>query len=213
MAPPSTATPLARRKRLLLGILPLSTGAALVTLIVARISMPLAALVVAAIGISARRFVLRDLDDAGRARITALTKRAVAAGVAATLAYDATRFGIVAVAQWDIKPFFAIPRFGQQFVGTSAAGPVQWLVGLSYHLLNGVGFAVAYALVIRRPRWGTSVAWALCLEGAMVLMYPQWLGINITKEFTMVSLGGHLAWGTGLYAVLHATAPNVEVST
>ncbi len=211
MASPSTATSLGGGRRLLLGILPVSTGAALVTLIVARISMPLAALVVAGIGITARRFALRDLDDTARARITHLTKRAVAAGFAATLAYDATRFGIVALARWDIRPFYAIPRFGQQFVGVDAPGPAQWLTGLTYHLLNGIGFAVAYALVVRRPRWATAVGWALGLEAAMVLMYPQWLGINITKEFTMVSLGGHLAWGTGLYAVLRVTELKVEV--
>jgi len=211
MASTSNVTSLAGRRRLLLGILPLSTGAALVTLIVARISMPLAALVVAGIGISARRMALRDLDDAARARIARLTKRAIAAGVVATLAYDATRFGVVALARWDIRPFYAIPRFGQQFVGSGATGPLQWLVGLTYHLLNGIGFAVAYALVVRRPRWGTAIGWALALEAAMVLMYPQWLGINITKEFTMVSLSGHLAWGTGLYAVLRATEPKAVV--
>jgi hypothetical protein len=191
----------------------MSTGVALVTLIVARISMPLAALAVVGIGITARRRALRDLDEAARGRIARLTKRAIGAGVAATLAYDATRFGIVAIAQWDIRPFFAIPRFGEQFVGTTAPEPVQWLVGLLYHQLNGIGFAVAYALVARRPRWGTAVGWALALEAAMVVMYPQWLGINITKEFTMVSLGGHLAWGSALYAVLRATESKVEVSS
>jgi hypothetical protein len=190
----------------------MSTGVALVTLIVARISMPLAALVVVGIGIAARRFALSDLDEAARARIAWLTKRAVGAGVAATLAYDVTRFGIVAIAQWDIRPFFAIPRFGEQFVGTAAPGPAQWVVGLLYHQLNGIGFAVAYALVVGRPRWGTAVGWALALETAMVVMYPQWLGINITKEFTMVSLGGHLAWGSALYAVLRPPKSKVEVA-
>lgn len=212
MASPST-TAVATRQRVLLGVLPLSTGAALVTLIVARVSMPLAALVVVGVGVTARRLVMRGLDDAGRGRVTSLTKRGLAAGLVATLAYDATRFGIVAVVHWDIRPFFAIPRFGQQFVGADGPAPAQWLVGLTYHLLNGVGFAVAYSLVIRRPRWRTAVMWALALEVAMVLMYPQWLGINVTKEFTMVSLGGHLSWGTGLAAVLHATAPRTAASS
>lgn len=206
---PSSSSSLAGGRRLLLGILPMSTGAALVTLIVARISMPLAALTVAGIGITARRFVLRELDPIARARVMQLTKRAVGAGIAATLAYDATRFGIVALADWNIRPFYAIPRFGQQFVGTGGSQAVQWAVGLTYHVLNGVGFAVAYALVVRRPRWGTAVAWALVLEAAMVLMYPQWLGINISKEFTVISLSGHLAWGSALYAVLHSTEPKV----
>jgi hypothetical protein len=205
----TTASSLRSGRRLLLSVLPMATGVALVTLTVARISMPVGAAVVVAVGLGARRRAVRDLDELARARLGQLTRCAIGAGVVATLAYDGTRFGTVALAGWDIEPFYAIPRFGQQFVGTSGPAGLQWAVGLTYHLLNGIGFAVAYAVVIRRPSWSSAIAWALVLEAAMVLLYPQWLGINITKEFTMVSLGGHLAWGTGLYATLHMTERRV----
>lgn len=208
---PIPPTPLAPARRMLLAVLPLSTGAALVTLIVARFSMPMAAVVVATIGLVARHMVVSQLDAPSHARLRRLTVHAACAGVVATLAYDAVRFGIVAVSQWSIRPFHAWPRFGQQFVGPSAPEVLQWVVGFGYHLLNGIGFAVAYAMVVRRPRLTTAVAWAMGLESAMVLMYPDWLGVNLTTEFTVVSVAGHLAWAVGLHAVLSAGESNSEM--
>jgi len=115
--------------------------------------------------------------------------------LAATAAYDLTRLALVAVLGMDLRPFEAVPLFGQLLTGAPAHSPVAVAVGVAYHLSNGVGFGVAFAMVAGRRGIGAGVAWALVLEAIMLTLYPGWLDIRSIREFASVSMLGHVAYG------------------
>lgn len=196
--PPTEArnTPIALRRRLLLTVLPCTGGCAVAVLILTNISLWLAAGAVALLGAGAARIALRRADAEQRAWLVQRARHGAIAGVAAVAAYDVIRYGIKAVASLSLSPFHAIAMFGEHFVGSDASTTAQYAVGGIYHLLTGVGFIVAYAIVFRRARWRTALAWATALEASALLLYPGWLGMQSVNEFAAVSIGGHFAFGT-----------------
>ena len=115
--------------------------------------------------------------------------------MAATLAYDLCRLAIVHVFSVEFWPFDVFTRFGQLLVGDSFPSPLVTMVGTVYHYVNGIGFAVAYVLFVRRPRVLTALLWAGVLETFMVSLYPGWLDLKALKEFISISVAGHLAYG------------------
>jgi hypothetical protein len=183
---------------ILLAALPLATGAALVVYIVYNVPMASAVALFAAAGAVAWTVVYPRLTAPGRAWVRAAVGRGVVAGPLAILAYDATRYGVVALASMSFQPFHVFPRFGQALVGPGLDEGTATLLGVLFHLANGIGFAVAYALVVRRSTVARGVAWALALETAMLLLYPGWLGVSLAGELLPVSLCGHLAYGAVL---------------
>ena len=95
--------------------------------------------------------------------------------------------------------------------GSTATASVRTTTGMLFHLLNGLGFAVAYVVAIRRPGILTGLAWAALLEALMLALYPSGLGISMSQEFAGVSIAGHAAYGTvlggGSRALLKARKP------
>ena len=65
-------------------------------------------------------------------------------------------------------------------------------------LLNGLGFAVGYTVVVPRPRLWSAVTWALVLELFTILLYPNWLGVTAVQELFSMSMIGHLGYGVTL---------------
>ena len=116
-------------------------------------------------------------------------------GLLATFAYDFTRYGIVAVAGLTFRPFHALSLFGAALIGEEASETWRYVVGAGFHLANGLGFAVAYLLLIRRPGVLSGLVWAGGLEFAMLLLYPRWLDVGRFGEFLTVSVLGHAAYG------------------
>ena len=55
--------------------------------------------------------------------------------------------------------------------------------GIAYHVLNGLGFAIGYTIVVRRPGLISAVVWAMVLETFTILLYPDWLGLTAVGEF------------------------------
>jgi hypothetical protein len=186
------------RRRIGLVLLPLTSGAAL--LAYTWLGLPILPLTFAlvAFGIVIWSIVIGRLDAAGRADLRAVATTGTIAGIAATLAYDLTRFGLVSLFEWSVQPFGAFPRFGEAILGPGA--PLPWLLvaGTAFHLTNGIAFGIAYVIFVARPGIRTGILWALILEALMLLVYPQFLGINLPGEFLPMSLLGHLAYGSAL---------------
>jgi hypothetical protein len=181
--------------RFQLVLLPVAGGAGLMTYVVAGISLPAAMGTLALIGASVWHAAWRTMPATGRAELKARTLRGARAGVLATAAYDATRYGIVALASLSFQPFHVLPIFGRLFVGSHASLGVAYAVGIAYHVANGVGFAIAYALVVRRGGLWSGIVWGIALELTMALLYPSWLRIIALREFLAVSAMGHLVYG------------------
>jgi hypothetical protein len=82
-------------------------------------------------------------------------------------------------------------------------------VGVGYHYLNGLCFAAGYSLLFRGRPFALGIAWAMGLEAAMLLVYPRWLPAlgRVLGEFTVVSMIGHVAYGTVLGLVAQFAPP------
>ena len=190
--------PLPWRAALALAALALASGAGLLTYFIAAVALPvgigiaLAFTGAMALGVWHRLPLSARKEAMRRARVGSL------AGLAATAAYDVIRWFVVWVFGLSVWPFAALPLFGQLLVGNALAGKLQLAAGIGYHLANGVTFAIAYALVAgeRGGFWG--VAWALCLECAMLAFYPGWLDVRARGEFFSMTFLGHIAYGSTL---------------
>lgn len=186
----------------MVALFPLSTGAAvLVTILFVPDSLLWPALVlVTGTGLTAL-VVARRMHPDARRRLGRRAGIGLVAGVAATLAYDGVRWLLVVATPWTVDPFGAFPIFGQLLLGIETSGAAAWAAGTLFHAANGLGFAVGYTLVIRRPGLVTAVAWAMVLELFTILLYPDWLGTPNIGELFSVSVLGHLAYGLVLGAV------------
>ena len=130
----------------------------------------------------------------------------VIAGLLGTLAYDVSRWTIESSGLASTDSFLALPVFGSGLTGASTTATSALIAGWAFHLVNGVGFALAYVFVAagRHPLWG--VLYALVLEAFMVTLYPGWLGITLGAEFLSVSVLGHVAYG-GVLGVMARRCP------
>ncbi|HEX2084559.1 MAG TPA: hypothetical protein VHF89_02675 [Solirubrobacteraceae bacterium] len=191
-------------RRLPLLALPFAGGAGLVVYILAGISLPAAAGAVALLGAVVWRLVASDAPEVDRRAIAARVRAGAVAGLLAVAAYDLVRFGLVSLLTLEFEPFHVIPRFGRLFVGDAAPEAVAVAAGVAYHVANGIGFAVGYALAVRRPGPLTGVAWGVGLELCMAVLYPTWLAIATLEEFLTVSALGHLAYGAVLGLAMRA---------
>lgn len=124
------------------------------------------------------------------------------AGALATLAYDIVRVPLVHA---GLPVFKAISYFGTTLLATPEPTPLSELAGWTYHLSNGVGFAVMYACLVNRPHWLTAVAWGVFLEAAMLVTpYAEVFGYARGGVFTAITLGAHVIYGLGLWLGLRA---------
>jgi hypothetical protein len=77
---------------------------------------------------------------------------------------------------------------------------MTWTVGIAFHLVNGLGFAMAYAVWAGHRGPIAGMAFALFLQALMVAVYPSWLRVQMLTEFLEVSMLGHLAYGAAIGA-------------
>jgi hypothetical protein len=122
----------------------------------------------------------------------------VVVGLIATGTYDLSRWLLVQVAGFHLSPFKALPFFGEALLGGMGDTAARTVVGIGFHLLNGITFGIAYAVWFgrRSPWWG--VPFALGLEAFMLALYPGWLDVRSIQELTQVSVFGHLVYGLTL---------------
>lgn len=191
-----TRAPITRRY--LLGSGFLATGAALLVYVVSGVSLPAALALALTVAAAFSAAVWRGLAAPGRAEALRAIRAGIAAGAAATAAYDLSRWLIVEVAGFTFWPFDIFTLFGQALLGAEHTGPWVTLAGVAFHVVNGVGFGIAYTLWIGRRGVLAGVAWAMALETLMVTVYPGWLGLKALDEFLQVSILGHAAYGSVL---------------
>lgn len=209
--------PLSPRWQRIVVALPLATGAALAVYLVAGISLGLA--LFATIGVAAITVMTawRHTPRDDRAALAHRARTGLVIGMVATAAYDLTRFAGAELGGTSIQPFDIWHLFGQTLVGTHASSAYQWIAGTAFHYANGLGFAVAYVVLVRRPQVWTALLWAAVLNGVMLAMYPPWLGLSpvATEELAFVSILGHTAYGLVLgsasKAVMHRHLAREEI--
>lgn len=199
MSTPATARPGLLPREVLIGlVLAGANGTALLAFIflglpmsftVPFIAIPAAGLIVFAVLIGQRRY----------ARLHAFSRVMVggaAAGLIATLVYDAVRPLIVLAVGGAYDPYRAMPIFGQLITGLAPTDPRSLAAGWGFHFWNGVSFGVIYALVRPRGGWRTGLAWGLGLQVLMMAAYPRFLQARLDDPAFMASgLIGHSLWG------------------
>jgi hypothetical protein len=202
MREPAGVDELGVRRRAALALLPLSTGGAVVVaILIVRDSLLWPTLVlVGGTGITAVALA-RGLPAAARRELGSRVRVGLVAGALATVVYDLVRYVLVAALGWSVRPFEVFALFGRLLIGDDAARVWQYLAGTGFHLANGLGFAVGYLIVVRRPGVLSAVVWALVLETFTILLYPSWLGLSAVAEFFSMSMAGHLAYGCVLGVV------------
>jgi hypothetical protein len=185
-------------RNLRLALLPVAGGLALAFHILAGTSLPLAFGVLVFVGVAAWLIFHQRADPPARADVARRLRMGFVAGLVATLAYDTVRYTVVAAAGFSVDPFRAWSLFGAALLGPESSPLAHLLVGTAYHLFNGVGFAVAFTLLVRRPTVLLGVLWGLALEFAMVWLYPAWMRITQLEEFLTMSVLGHITYGVAL---------------
>jgi len=200
--PVSVESPLpSRRLPVVLASAGCATGGALVIHILTKVSLALAAAVLLLSAIVCFAVIVRRLDDDRRQAVLTRLQAGALAGLLATLAYDAARYGTVALFELSFKPFHAFQFFGRGLAGEGISTATAYGVGALFHFANGIGFGIAFALFVRRPRIWKGILWAMLLELTMVAFYPSWLQIQALGEFLEISVLGHAVYGAVLGAL------------
>jgi hypothetical protein len=180
---------------LLIALVPLVTGAALLVHILVDVALPLGVAAAFAGALGLATVTWRRLATDMRAALRRRALVGIAIGLVATLAYDLTRLALVWTVGFQFNPFETIRVFGQLLVGVEQPQGIVFAAGALYHFANGIGFATALVLFVRRPRVRHGLAWAAMLELIMVSLYPGWLNLAAVDELVSVSLVGHAAYG------------------
>jgi hypothetical protein len=162
------------------------------------VSLAATLLVVVVAGTVAGRHLWARSTHERRDLVRRRLRAGAVAGVAALAAYDVSRWVLVEVLGFRLGPFEAFAGFGRALWGAGAQGWWVTASGVAVHVANGLGFAMGYTLLARRPGPASGIAFALGLEVAMVALYPDWLRIQAVDEFLQVSMVGHLAYGATL---------------
>lgn len=184
--------------RTVLSALSLSTGAALLVYVVSGVSLLAAASLALAVGGVVAGVLWRRAAGPERAELGRFLRVGCVSGVLATAAYDVSRFILIEMTGIEFWPFDIFQVFGQALVGADQTGLAIEALGFAYHLANGVGFALAYTLLLGQRGVWAGIGWALVLEAMMVTIYPGWLGMRALDEFLQVSIVGHLVYGSVL---------------
>ena len=87
-------------------------------------------------------------------------------GLIGTAGYDLFRLPFHLAGYRLLAP---IDSYGVLLLGASGSSPLTGFAGWAYHVSNGVGFGIAYAVVASGRRWWWAVGWAMILESATVL--------------------------------------------
>lgn len=121
-------------------------------------------------------------------------------GLLGTIGYDVFR---VPFAVAGVRLFAPIDSYGVLLLGAGTSSPLSGFAGWTYHLSNGVGFGVAYALVAwGRSRWW-AVAWALVLETATVVTpFASVYGLRGRWDLIGVAYAAHVFYGLPLGVVV-----------
>lgn len=194
-----TEPPLSHSSSIILSLSALFSGAALLISIFTQLSLALTLTLLAIFAISIFSLKWIQSNKTERQSIKSKLSTGVIVGILATMAYDTSRWLLVIIGQLDVSPFEAFNLFGKLIIGSQNSATITFIVGLSYHLLNGIAFAIAYCFLLGGRNWKWGILWALGLEAAMLAIYPGWLDLEaVLAEFVAMSILGHVAYGSVL---------------
>lgn len=181
----------------------LASGASLVAYILTGAPLPAA---LAALVMGGGLFAAGSMaaDPAARAAWAARVGAGAAAGLAGTAAYDASRWVLVQLGGFTVSPFTAIPLFGEALLAGQGGSATQQAAGVAFHLVNGICFGIAYTVWFGPKGWRAGVVFALVLEACMLALYPGWLDVASLREFTQMSVLGHVGYGVALGSTARA---------
>ena len=149
--------------------------------------------------------IVRRAPVSVRREVGRIVRAGLAVGFVATVMYDATRVLLSYVDPSAFDPFGAARAFGYGMLGDTAPIALVLVAGFGVHFVNGISFAVIYAVFAGRHARTlrvallAGIAWGMTLELVQVSLYPGWLQITtLFKEFILISGVGHLVYGTTL---------------
>jgi hypothetical protein len=215
---PSTPRPvIVRLLFAALGIAALFTGAALLLTILELLPLPLALALTAGGSAVLVTLAIRRLPSQDRARAKRRAIAGAVGGAVAVVVYDIVKGVLGELDPSPYNPFETLRVFGELMLGSGAATELKYAVGLGLHATNGILFGLGYAMLLGRDgrlspivAIATGVGWGIFLEAFQLLLYPEWLGIQLVYEFTYISLAGHLAYGLVLGLTARAVSQRLQ---
>ena len=129
----------------------------------------------------------------------------IAAGLAATVAYDVAKalLSLFDATRWD--PFEATHVFGLVLIGDAAPDPLVRAAGWMFHFSNGATFGMSFTFLFgtwaranRLAAIALGAAWGVFLESFQLALFPGWLSIKALDEFRQVSFLAHVVFGVTL---------------
>jgi hypothetical protein len=137
---------------------------------------------------------------AGKAGREVVLQRLLAgfwSGLVGLAAYNFARWLVGTALSVPTSPFYSIPIFGSLITGQPTGSPMAVSFGWSYHISNGITFAIIYALLAGPASWWYGLGWGLVLELAMLMIYPstELLRPPSLAPFVATSLVSHAAYG------------------
>jgi hypothetical protein len=197
-----------------IGLAALFSGVALLGNIIAGFSLQLTLALTTSLMVLALALIWLRLSGRARSLMLSVAGRGALIALAAIAGYDGSRALIDYLFPSAFDPFGALPIFGHLLIGLDAPHDQAVLVGIGFHLLNGVSFGLAYAFVfgraaVRSTRLAllSGVGWGLFLETFQLTLYPGWLNISTYQEFVTISFLGHFVYGLTLGALGHRFLP------
>ncbi len=102
----------------------------------------------------------------GLAELRVLLLAGLLGGLVGTLGYDLFRVPFVLAGLRVLAP---IDSYGVLAAGAFESSQWTGLLGWTYHVTNGIGFGLAYAMLAPRRHWGWGIVWAMVLETATIV--------------------------------------------
>jgi hypothetical protein len=184
------------------GVASLANGVALLLYILGGVPLPILLAFTWTVAALALVTMSARGNPATRVRLRRYVGIGLAAGLAATLAYDVTKAILSQLDPSPFNPFEATRIFGTILVGPEAPAAVIAVVGWAFHITNGCTFAIAFACLFARDgrisfRRGilSGMAWGVFLETFQLALFPGWLNIRFLDEFRQISFLSHLVYG------------------
>ncbi|MBK9180762.1 MAG: hypothetical protein IPM45_14580 [Acidimicrobiales bacterium] len=124
--------------------------------------------------------------------------------------------GLIGTALYDLvrQPFLVmglrlmVPIDSYGVLALDAVGSSPWsgIAGWGYHVANGVGFGVTYAVLMRGRHWAWGVLWGLILEAAAVVTpFSAAYGLRWKWDLILIAFGAHVPYGAAVgLAAQHA---------
>jgi hypothetical protein len=187
--------------RAILGVAPLSTGAALVAYILAGFSLVLGLMFAAVVIVAAVGLVWQRAGYEERGLVARTVGVGALAGVIATAGYDVAKLALSRFDPVAYDPFAVLAVFGLAIAGPATPASAAYLIGTIYHVLNGVAFGIGFAFLLGTRGIAAGVLYGLFLEVFMLALFPGWLNVKAWEEFARVSALSHVVYGAVLGAM------------